>query len=69
MTLDELIAIHEQGPAVVYIASAELIGLLKRMQVAEMQVDAYRKQEAYAAARINRQKAVMETASNKESRL
>lgn len=69
MSLDELIAIHEQGPAVVYIASAELIGLLKRMQVAEMQVDAYRKQEAYAAARINRQKAVMETASNKESRL
>lgn len=69
MTLDELIAIHEQGPAVVYIASAELIGLLKRMQVAEIQVDAYRKQEAYAAARINRQKAVMETASNKESRL
>ena len=69
MTLDELIAIHEQGPAVVYIASAELISVLKRLQVAEMQVEAYRKQEAYAAARINRQKAVMETASNKESRL
>lgn len=69
MTLDELIAIHEQGPAVVYIASAELIGMLKRLKVAEMQVEAYRKQEAYAAARINRQKAVMETASNKENRL
>lgn len=51
LTLDELIAIHEQGPAVVYIASAELISVLKRLQVAEMQVDAYRKQEAYAAAK------------------
>lgn len=67
MTLDELIAIHEQGPAIVYVASADLISVLKRLQVAEIQVDAYRKQEAYAAARINRQKAVMAAAPNKEN--
>lgn len=56
MTLDELIDLTGQGPAIVMMSREEMLNILTRLKISELQVAAYRKQELYQAARQQRQK-------------
>lgn len=56
MTLDELIDLTGQGPAIVMMSREDMLNILTRLKISELQVAAYRKQELYQAGRQQRQK-------------
>jgi Fe-S-cluster-containing hydrogenase component 2 len=56
MTLDELIAMTEAGPAVVMMGKDDALELMQRLRLAELQVEAARKQAAYQSTRAAREK-------------
>jgi hypothetical protein len=55
MNIDDLIALHSAGPAIVMMSRDDAVAILTKLKNAEFQLDAARKQTAYMVARQHRQ--------------